>query len=47
MNDPIEPIKTVRPRYSYYVCGYCGRKVARGKKICWFCGIEIAWEDKE
>ena len=46
MNAQIEPIKTIRSRYSYYVCGCCGKKIARGRKLCWFCGIGIAWEDK-
>ena len=47
MNAAIEPVKLVRPRYSYYVCGCCGRKIARGRKLCWFCGKDICWGKKQ
>ena len=47
MDTPIEPIKTIRSRYSYYVCGCCGKKIARNRKRCWFCGKEIKWGLKQ
>ena len=45
--DPVEPIKKVHVRSSYFLCGLCGRIVARNRPFCKNCGVELDWSRLE
>ncbi len=42
--DSVEPIKMVRTRRAYFLCGLCGRPVVRNRSSCSFCGVDLDWE---